>query len=496
MADHRIAIQNPWEHNRFATFGNALVGLDVKGFRAHGETSIDIESPVCAIVGPNGSGKTTLLHLAAAGYKAPQGATSTDYKLSQFFAIGGLDPTPFRPDCKLTLRYARSGQGGPRTVNLTRREQSQRWSDYKKREPRIVDFIGVKDFLPRVETNEFVFRKAATLTVGNAQDVHPDIARNVSEILGRSYVSIAERSVTHGRMQQSVICAASGNSLYSENNMGFGERKVHKLVQRLEALPNQATILIEEPEIALHYAAQYRLGVYLCKYALRKKSQILLTTHSERLIDALPQKSRIYLFPSQNGVRVLPGLSATQAGDLLADGHSAQTKVIVEDDVAAAIVAELVRRVEPALLKTLKLVVAGQDTPAGRVAGGVGNIRTAMKVVREAGSKICAVLDGDMDDDVANFIYKLPGALPPEKEMMDQVLVKDRLMARYTDLSTESIAACCQADHHGWLQQIADEVSDERTVVLATVANAYASAIPINDAQALVHLLKEVGDQR
>ena len=496
VADHRKALQDAWERHRHTNFGNVLVGLDVKGFRAHTETSIEILSPVCAIVGPNGSGKTTLLHLAAAGYKAPPGAASTDYKLSQFFAIGNLDHTPFRPDCKVTLRYSRNDQGGQRPVNLTRREQSQRWSDYKKRDPRVVDFIGVKEFLPRVETNEFVFRKAAKLTVGNAVPLLQEISSNIAEILGRSYASINETSVTHGRMQQSVICAESGTSLYSENNMGFGERKVHKLVQRLEALPNRATILIEEPEIALHYAAQYRLGVYLCKYALRKKSQILLTTHSERLIDALPQKSRIYLFPSQNGVRVLPGLSATQAGDLLGEGHSVQTKVIVEDDVAAAIVGEIVRRVEPALLKTLKVVVAGYNDGNGRVAGGESQIRTAMKVLREAGSKICAVLDADMADDVGNFIYKLPGALPPEKELMNTVAVRQCLLDQYSDLSDDNINTCCTGDHHGWLDRIADAVSSDRAVVLHAVAKAYASALPVNDAQIIVSLLKEVGDQR
>ena len=68
---------------------------------------------------------------------------------------------------------------------------------------------------------------------------------------------------------------------------GFGANALIQLLYQLVAAEKGATVLIEEPEIHLHPRAQAELGDVLADTAKAKDKQMIMTTHSEHLVERL-----------------------------------------------------------------------------------------------------------------------------------------------------------------------------------------------------------------
>ena len=68
---------------------------------------------------------------------------------------------------------------------------------------------------------------------------------------------------------------------------GFGTNALILLFQQLIAAEKDATILVEEPEIHLHPKAQAELAEVLAETAKAEDKQIIMTTHSEHLVERL-----------------------------------------------------------------------------------------------------------------------------------------------------------------------------------------------------------------
>ena len=68
---------------------------------------------------------------------------------------------------------------------------------------------------------------------------------------------------------------------------GFGANSLIQLFHQLIASEKGATVLIEEPEIHLHPKAQAELAEVLAETAKTDDKQIIMTTHSEHLVERL-----------------------------------------------------------------------------------------------------------------------------------------------------------------------------------------------------------------
>jgi len=491
MNDPRNTLQSKFrEQHRYANFGNILTRMEVHGFRLHQATTVDLLSPVTAFCGHNGTGKTTLLQLAACAFREGE----RGYKLSDFFAVGPLDPTPFAEDAQFLLGVWQA-EGRNRNYTLSKRRKG--WSDYRLRDERHVFFLGASEFLPRFERQDFAFRYASRLTLGAQTPCANDITASVAKILGWHYDNMDKTVVSMKKRSDSLLSSTRAGLRYSEIHMGFGECRVHNIVNTLESQPEKSLLLLEEPEISLHQAAQFRLGEYLLTLAARKGHQILLSTHSEHLLRALPQASRVLIVRDGTGlIQILPGLASSQAASVMADGHDAALTILVEDDVARCILTELLAALAPHLLATTRMVVGGYENDQGQqVGGGKDAISSAMRTLRGAGLRVAAVLDESGATDVGNFVFSLPGTQAPEMEIFGCATVHAHWRDTYNLDVPTFVAGLQGANHHAWFDRLARRLLRPREFLVCEAARIYALTV-MDLARPLVDQLGEAASRK
>lgn len=77
------------------------------------------------------------------------------------------------------------------------------------------------------------------------------------------------------------------------NAAGFGSQQILPVITQLFAAPRGSLVLVEEPEVSLHPEAQINLASMFAD-ALNRGNQIVVTSHSPLLIEALPLAGREY----------------------------------------------------------------------------------------------------------------------------------------------------------------------------------------------------------
>lgn len=483
MNDQRDKLQKMFEvENRHANFGEVLVSLLVEGFRCHTSTKIDIGNPITAFCGLNGTGKSTLLQLAAVAYnRAPVGTSqSLKYYVKDFVVAGTLDPTPFHPSASITYSYWQEDRKRKQVI-INRSAPEKRWRGYKGQPKRPVYFAGMGLYLPKVEIRDFIVRNAKKLKI-NAREPLPEKSKEwICKILDWNYESVVANSVTHAHKRTDVVTVSRMGSSYSEANMGCGEGRVQHTIRALETLPEKSLICLEEPETSLHPSAQHEFGKYLIDVCIRKKHQIMLTTHSEYLLSSLPSASRVYLDRSTGQVRAVPGITTAQAKSLMAGGHETALHILVEDDVAQAVLIEILRKTKPLLLKTVKVHPIGS-------AETISSVITALK---STGLPMAAVRDGDKGENVKENLFKLPGSEPPEKELLKSETVKQSLKNEYGVDLEDFRAAVAGLNHHEWFQRLSERTMLPKTALIQFVAREYIKGLSEGEMDAIANPLQE-----
>lgn len=482
MSDLRPTLQAKFaiEH-RFENFGAMLMQMHVKGFRCHANTLIEIGSPISAFCGLNGTGKSTLLQLAAASCRRPDSQWEWQtYYIKDFLAAGKLDPNPFSDVASVEYKFWEEDRS-LKSLTISRLATTKRWSGYPRRPERVVFFAGVSSYLPWVEQRNAVARHLADLTVESTEDVTVQVRNWVSAVLDRQYDTMQRNTVSYATQKRAVVSVQRGTSRYSEAHMGYGEARGQYLIAKIESLPPKSLVLIEEPEISLHAHAQHQFGRFLVDVAVRKGHQILLTTHSEPLLGALPSNSRLYLHSVATGINVISGLTALQANSLMTRGHEKALHVLVEDQVASAILKEILRRTDATFLSTTAVYVAG----------GASELTGAVRTIRATGLPVAVVLDGDKAAVPHSNIFKLPGTRAPEKELFESTQVQAMVQATYGVNLTDFAAGLAGVDHHEWCHRLADRVSVIEPALVAEMARAYVRGISEVEATSLRDQLKE-----
>jgi hypothetical protein len=268
--------------------------------------------------------------------------------------------------------------------------------------------------------------------------------------------------------------------------MGFGEARALQLIQILETIPERSLVLIEEPETSLHLSAQQELGHYLVDVCIHRRHQIMLTSHSEFILRALPSASCIFLDRHGASIRPIPGLTPMQARSLMAAGKVKALNILVEDETAKAILSAIIRRHEPGLLPTWGIHIGGDKDRIG----------TTVRCVRDAGIALAAVRDGDVGDAPNENIFKLPGTLPPEREIFQSPVFEQYMAETYGMVLADFRAGLIGNDHHQWFGLLANKIGINPLALIWDAAKVYVSGVPEAETSILVTLLKEASQQK
>ena len=278
-----------------------LSEIHLEGIRGIDDVRVVFDYPVSVIAGGNASGKSTVLFAAACAYKVP-GAGVKDFVPSTLFpdyrprrSLGG------RADRKdrITIEFDYATPDGRRSM-LWRR--SEGWNR---------SFLGRKN---AVQPERPVYLR----TLSNLSN--PSEVRGV---LGMSRLSTApcETPLTASQIEFAqqmlpfryaevvnlssgrkglLFAAQEGGATYSELHMAAGERAILRLSREIAQLEG-ALVLIDEVEAGLHPWVQQLLMLQLQQLALRNDLQIIVTTHSPVVLDAVPAHGRIFLERDDTG---------------------------------------------------------------------------------------------------------------------------------------------------------------------------------------------------
>lgn len=448
--------------NRYANFGPCLRQLQIHGFRGIRGMTVDLEFPITAISGLNGAGKSTIGQLAMCAYRKPM--MSLGYKrqyIKDFFPISPADPKPISDDAKSIYVFETDDYRKPQEVTVSRAQSA--WSGYKRQPERHCYYVGFTVYIPKVERRDLSVYGGADLQFTEKREIDPQVIKKMARIIGHKYDEVTFQGVSHKDKESEIGIASRLGYSYSENNMGFGEGRVLYTVDRLETSPEQSLFILEEPETSLHENAQHEFAKYLLDVCNRRHHQIILSTHSSFILNALPSEARKLIVRDQEGVDIRNRISAHQVRSVLSGGHSRQLDICVEDVFARVLLTEVIRIKSRDLLKTVAIHDIG-DKDA---------VREAVLVLRKTGKNAIAVRDADVGAAPKDGLLSFPGKHPPEIQVFNNDAVRNLIKRKY-GIDIDWIRDRDDIkDHHKIAFHIASEVEADEEVVRALAIEKY-----------------------
>jgi hypothetical protein len=398
--------------------------------------------------------------------------------VAEFFPTSVADPTPFEATARAIYSYETTRPTSPQEVTVSR--AATEWSGYKRQPERCCFYIGFTIYIPKVERRDLSIYKAKNLELRGTRAIPDSTRQQVAAILNQPYEDIHFQGVGHAKRESELAVATRFGKEYSENNMGFGEGRVLYMVDRMETAPEQSLFVLEEPETSLHEEAQYRLTKYFLDVCLRRHHQLILSTHSSVILEALPAEARKLLLRDPAGVTAYSGISSTRARAVLSGGAQRALNVCVEDDFASQVLTELIRAEDPGLLKAIRIHAIGSKN----------DVRDGIKLLRRLGYRAMGIRDGDVGAATTDGLYSLPGTRPPECEVFNNPVVTQAMQDHFqVDIPT-LLATRAQTNHHSLPQLIANAGETQVDAVIVLASKAYVTSVPENQRRVIVRQIE------
>lgn len=367
---------------------NKIILKNTKNIR-YLEFPLPTDNGVYLLVGSNGSGKTTLLicmdricnSLAFAnGFKN----TSTWDKADQF--------------TNAEIKYQIDEQ------NITFRKKVERWVATPK--------PNSGQFLKNFNYSETIFIQADSkridtkpddLRAGNLIPADGSVKSSLNTLFETNKYNNLMRLKNangRGRLATYFYVIKDGNQYYSEKRFSTGELALVRLVEKMHTVADNALVLLDEAELALHPRVQVKLLEYLKLKATEKHLTVFVSTHSPTMIKAT-NKDYIYLLKEKTNTTMeilTPCYPATAIGDVDFENSTIFDYIFfVEDDMARTVLKHMLNRyiiIEPQNATALCNII-----PVG---GFAQTAQMAVNTYRRifAQSKVIAIVDQDAFDDL------------------------------------------------------------------------------------------------
>lgn len=418
---------------------------------------VDFDFPLTALVGANGIGKSSLLH---ALWGMPYG-----YSTSRFWFSTALDPiagTRTSPQRYFYGHWNESFNGIVETRKSRVGKKLDYWEPGKRSGPdgmaalpegefdgkstdrwnpvrRDVVYINLKATFGSFDRyfyfdegeglsgglkHQVMLKEAQRLKVikdENRQsyslgrrerlfenrDLTKEELDQVSKILGRPYDSarLIKHSLYPGNRGQDLSVIFRRGLEYSEAFAGSGEIAAVSAVVQILAAEEYSLILLDEPETSLHPGAQRAILRFLLEQIKAKKHQVVISTHSSDFLGGLPHQA-IKVFEDNGNAqcRILPKSSPGAAFKRLGKIPENRHRIVVEDKLAALLVAHAAKGLDPGDADSLEIRVAP---------GGAESIlKYLVPSAMVSGDSVFVMLDGDKRNVVQ---FSDPNAIPPDR---------------------------------------------------------------------------------
>ena len=381
-------------------YGKYLRRVVLRKVRGFSDKEVRFDFPVTALIGPNGGGKSTILGAAALAYR--------DVKPERFFAKSG------RYDSSMVKWSIEHGVIDKTVDSVSEIRRSVNFPTSKwNRKPfsRNVLVFGVTRTVPATERADLRLARGSSFKAISETDLPAAVIEATQSILGKSVEGYSELDVTTRATLYAAKDSGTGTS-YTEFHFGAGQASIIRIVAGIESADENSLILIEEIENGLHPVATRRLVDYLISTAIRKKCQVIFTTHSSDALEALPSAA---VWAAIDG-EVIQGTLNIEALRSITGSIPAQLVLFVEDSFGEKVLAAALRHY-------------GADLGAVAIHG-LGGAEQAIKIqearLGDPTAEVPSVvfLDGDKagKEDVARNIHLLPGGDDPEVHVFDVVL--------------------------------------------------------------------------
>ena len=340
-----------------------LVEIHLQGIRGIKDIRVVFDYPVSVIAGGNASGKSTVLFAAACAYKVP-GAGVKDFVPSTLFPY-------YRPKAgvrederrEIVMEFDYATSYGRRSMRWRRSQGWNRSFLGRKggRQPERPTYLRTLSNL----SNPSEVRGVLSMSrLSSAPDETPLTASQIEfahQMLPFRYSEVVDLSSGSKNL---LFAAQEGGAEYSELHMAAGERSILRLSQEIAQLKG-ALVLIDEIEAGLHPWVQQLLMLQLQQLALRNDLQIIVTSHSPVVLDAVPPNGRIFLERDESGsVRVRPPYRDV-VQDALYGRSDESLNLLCEDEAAEGVLHGVLDYLVPRQRTARETIRIGRDTGAG-----------------------------------------------------------------------------------------------------------------------------------
>lgn len=339
-----------------------LAEIHLQGIRGMDDIRVTFDYPVSVIAGGNASGKSTVLFAAACAYRVP-GAGVKDFVPSTLFPdyrprLGKREDEKHEiviefdystPDGRRSMRWRRA-KGWNRSF-LGRKNASQ---------PERPLYLRTLSNL----SNPSEVRGVLSMSRLNSAPLELPLTASQVEFAQRMLPFRYSEVVQLSSGSKSLLFAAQeGGASYSELHMAASERAILRLSQEIAQLEG-ALVLIDEVEAGLHPWVQQLLMLQLQQLALRNDLQVIVTSHSPVVLDAVPAHGRIFLERDEMGQVAVRPAYRDVVQDALYGRSGDALNLLCEDDAAEGILHGVFDVLLPRQRIRRESVRIGRDTGA------------------------------------------------------------------------------------------------------------------------------------